>query len=142
MIDGYFINPEGNLGHPVAYTLNLTHKHTYTNHSRKTIHIGRTCSQGVGCIQILYRYWTDITVCIDCVSVDVHKGSSAKSASVSETPVPYGCCGVTQLVKTVCVCVCACVCVCVCVCVCICFPLLEFYVCLTSHKDITQTASR
>ena len=27
--------PEGNLGHPVAYTLNLTHKHTYTNHSRK-----------------------------------------------------------------------------------------------------------
>src|SRR4029434_7110246 len=58
MIDGYFINPEGNLGHPVAYTLNLTHKHTYTNHSRKTIHIWRTCSQGVRCIQILYRYET------------------------------------------------------------------------------------
>lgn len=54
-MDGYFINPEGNLGHPVAYTLNLTHKHTYTNHSRKTIHIGRTCSQGVGCIQIQDR---------------------------------------------------------------------------------------
>src|SRR4029434_8869131 len=64
MIDGYFINPEGNLGHPVAYTLNLTHKHTYTNHSRitveKTIHIGRTCSQGVGCIQILYRYYYSV----------------------------------------------------------------------------------
>src|SRR4029434_11238343 len=57
-MDGYFINPEGNLGHPVAYTLNLTHKHTYTNHCRKTIHIGRTCSQGVGCIQILYRYYS------------------------------------------------------------------------------------
>src|SRR4029434_10509943 len=66
---------------PVVYTLNLTHKHTYTNHSRKTIHIGRTCSQGVGCIQILYRYYTDITVCkIGCVSVDVHEESSAKSA--------------------------------------------------------------
>ena len=83
-IDGYFINPEGYLGHPVAYTLNLTHKHTYTNHSRITVEKqytqGKTCSQGVGCIQILYRYYTDITVCIDCVSVDVHKESSAKSA--------------------------------------------------------------
>ena len=50
-MDGYFINPEGNLGHPVAYTLYLTHKHTYINH----IHKGRTCSQGVGCLQIQDR---------------------------------------------------------------------------------------
>ena len=43
-MDGYFINPEGNLGHPVVYTL-ITY--TYTTHINN-IHIGRTCSQGVG----------------------------------------------------------------------------------------------
>ena len=33
-MDGYFINPEGNLGHPVAYTLiHLTDIHTYIHKS-------------------------------------------------------------------------------------------------------------
>src|SRR4029434_2884109 len=47
MMDGYFINPEGNLGHPEAYTHTqiytytyTPHRHTYINHIY--IHIGRT----------------------------------------------------------------------------------------------------
>src|SRR4029434_547631 len=45
-MDGYFINPEGNLGHPVAYTrIHLTDIHTYINHIY--IHIGRTYSHRV-----------------------------------------------------------------------------------------------
>src|SRR4029434_1272159 len=56
--------PEGNLGHPVAYTLNVTHKHTYTNHSRKNNTHRENMFTGSG-------VYTDITVCIGCVSVDV-----------------------------------------------------------------------
>src|SRR4029434_3522502 len=75
MIDGYFINPEGNLGHQVAshhtqihlyaYT---PHRHTYINHIY--IHIGRTYSQGVG-VQIQEWVRPYGTVCNDCDSVDV-----------------------------------------------------------------------
>src|SRR4029434_6966952 len=38
MIDGYFINPEGNLGHPVAYTHTQIHIYTYTPHRHTYIH--------------------------------------------------------------------------------------------------------
>src|SRR4029434_7043499 len=76
--------PEGNLGHPVAYTLNLTHKHTHTNHSRKIIHIGKNMFTGSG-------VYTDIIQILHCVCV----------------------CMCVCMCVCVCVCACVCACVCV-----------------------------
>src|SRR4029434_1051254 len=83
MIDGYFINPEGNLGHPVAYThtqIHLCtytpHRHTYINHIY--IHIGRTyihTHRENIFTQSVSRYRPYCTECNDCDSVGVQEES-------------------------------------------------------------------
>ena len=49
MIDGYFINPEGNVGHPVVYT----HIHLHITNKQVVYFDVVACSVGFHCIAIL-----------------------------------------------------------------------------------------
>src|SRR4029434_11087155 len=77
-MDGYFINPEGNLGHPVAYTHTQIHIYTYTPHRHTYInhiyiHIGRTYSHRV--FPDTGKWSDPIVMCNDFDSVCVQEES-------------------------------------------------------------------
>src|SRR4029434_4285904 len=99
-MDKYFINPEGNLGHPVVYT----HIHLYTSPTyihKSHIHTHR---ENIFTLSVSrYRKGSDPIV----------QSAMIVTVSVSRRKVIL-CCSCVSL----CVCVSVCVCVCACVCVC------------------------
>src|SRR4029434_2678661 len=139
MYDGYFINPEGNLGHPVAYThIHLCTSPTYIHKSHIHTHRENIFTQSVS----RYRKGSDPIVqsamilsvfrrkVILCLCVCVCVWLCCVCVCVCSCGVVVGCSvfGVVRVCvhARVCLCLRACVCVHVCLCVCVCMRVCVF----------------